>query len=110
MLFCFFKPSAADEMRISDWSSDVCSSDLPRLFPALSSQALRFFHRPAIRHGGMVGLAGGRLARDSAGHRHGLHDRRPPPPGTPPVAGRYVFPDLWRWPERFEPSGASADA
>src|SRR3546814_9352443 len=77
-------------MRISDWSSDVCSSDL-------------FFHRPAIRHGGMVGLAGGRLARDSAGHRHGLHDRRPPPPGTPPVAGRYVFPDLWRWPERFEP-------
>src|SRR3546814_8605687 len=83
-------------MRISDWSSDVCSSDLqsridPRLFPALSSQALRFFHRPAIRHGGMVGLAGGRLARDSAGHRHGLHDRRPPPPGTPPVAGRYVF-------------------
>src|SRR3546814_10028499 len=27
MLF-FFKPKAAYEMRISDWSSDVCSSDL----------------------------------------------------------------------------------
>src|SRR3546814_16251796 len=27
-LFCFFKQKTADEMRISDWSSDVCSSDL----------------------------------------------------------------------------------
>src|SRR3546814_8726012 len=26
--FFFFKPSTAYEMRISDWSSDVCSSDL----------------------------------------------------------------------------------
>src|SRR3546814_10540390 len=25
----FFKQKTADEMRISDWSSDVCSSDLP---------------------------------------------------------------------------------
>src|SRR3546814_9433954 len=28
--FFFFKQKTADEMRISDWSSDVCSSDLPR--------------------------------------------------------------------------------
>src|SRR3546814_1504491 len=27
-LFFFFKQKTADEMRISDWSSDVCSSDL----------------------------------------------------------------------------------
>src|SRR3546814_8824571 len=27
--FFFFKQKTADEMRISDWSSDVCSSDLP---------------------------------------------------------------------------------
>src|SRR3546814_1405770 len=26
--FCFFKQKTAYEMRISDWSSDVCSSDL----------------------------------------------------------------------------------
>src|SRR3546814_8903609 len=26
-LFCFFKQKTAYEMRISDWSSDVCSSD-----------------------------------------------------------------------------------
>src|SRR3546814_6941214 len=31
---CFFvKQKAAYEMRISDWSSDVCSSDLPALGP-----------------------------------------------------------------------------
>src|SRR3546814_5263776 len=26
---CLYKPKTAYEMRISDWSSDVCSSDLP---------------------------------------------------------------------------------
>src|SRR3546814_1855483 len=30
-LFFFFKQKTAYEMRISDWSSDVCSSDLGRL-------------------------------------------------------------------------------
>src|SRR3546814_2237527 len=29
MCFLFFKQKTAYEMRISDWSSDVCSSDLP---------------------------------------------------------------------------------
>src|SRR3546814_3216825 len=28
MVLCFFKQKTAYEMRISDWSSDVCSSDL----------------------------------------------------------------------------------
>src|SRR3546814_4764502 len=28
-MFCFFKQKTAYEMRIGDWSSDVCSSDLP---------------------------------------------------------------------------------
>src|SRR3546814_17355650 len=28
MVICFFKQKTAYEMRISDWSSDVCSSDL----------------------------------------------------------------------------------
>src|SRR3546814_4151704 len=35
--FFFFKQKTAYEMRISDWSSDVCSSDLLR------------FHRPTQR-------------------------------------------------------------
>src|SRR3546814_6964970 len=33
-LFFFFKQKTAYEMRISDWSSDVCSSDL---FPGVSN-------------------------------------------------------------------------
>src|SRR3546814_8074141 len=49
MLFCFFKQKTAYEMRISDWSSDVCSSDLilehaakmqPKLIVADSVQTL----------------------------------------------------------------------
>src|SRR3546814_1458769 len=32
VLFFFFKQKTAYEMRISDWSSDVCSSDLLALF------------------------------------------------------------------------------
>src|SRR3546814_5281703 len=32
--FFFFKQKTAYEMRISDWSSDVCSSDLGRRRPA----------------------------------------------------------------------------
>src|SRR3546814_2924518 len=34
MFFFFFKQKTAYEMRISDWSSDVCSSDLPSYYPA----------------------------------------------------------------------------
>src|SRR3546814_7421803 len=30
-IFFFFKQKTAYEMRISDWSSDVCSSDLQRI-------------------------------------------------------------------------------
>src|SRR3546814_6842074 len=35
VVFCFFffKQKTAYEMRISDWSSDVCSSDLEQLGP-----------------------------------------------------------------------------
>src|SRR3546814_4577691 len=32
IVFCFCKQKTAYEMRISDWSSDVCSSDLLYLF------------------------------------------------------------------------------
>src|SRR3546814_12413112 len=37
--FVFFKQNTAYEMRISDWSSDVCSSDLsfPRTAPAFAA-------------------------------------------------------------------------
>src|SRR3546814_2834226 len=38
MLFFFFKQKTAYEMRISDWSSDVCSSDLAAPTPSPSAQ------------------------------------------------------------------------
>src|SRR3546814_7799446 len=34
LVVCFFKQKTAYEMRISDWSSDVCSSDLLAARPA----------------------------------------------------------------------------
>src|SRR3546814_6343865 len=67
-LFFFFKQKTAYEMRISDWSSDVCSSDLPRLRG----------HRGARR------LAAGKPAR-CAGQRLPLAARaaQPPQPREP---------------------------
>src|SRR3546814_11367483 len=46
--FCFFfKQKTAYEMRISDWSSDVCSSDLAN--PAMGWRAIRIgLDRPAL--------------------------------------------------------------
>src|SRR3546814_6702204 len=45
-VFFFFKQKTAYEMRISDWSSDVCSSDL-----------FRFESRPALVGRGEVEIA-----------------------------------------------------
>src|SRR3546814_2140718 len=39
-VFFFFKQKTAYEMRISDWSSDVCSSDLILAFDAASGASL----------------------------------------------------------------------
>src|SRR3546814_2877330 len=74
--FFFFKQKAAYEMRISDWSSDVCSSDLDEgqvltvLAPVL--------HPPAQRHGG-TDVAGSQLAAPvgaQADGRSGREDLR----------------------------------
>src|SRR3546814_4666248 len=39
VFFFFFKQKTAYEMRISDWSSDVCSSDLPAVTVELTEDA-----------------------------------------------------------------------
>src|SRR3546814_927183 len=55
-LFFFFKQKTAYEMRISDWSSDVCSSDLhPGVLPGRHGTAV-VGARPAAR-GGCAGAA-----------------------------------------------------
>src|SRR3546814_4423772 len=43
--FFFFKQKTAYEMRISDWSSDVCSSDLLWRAQALNDSRSRIFTR-----------------------------------------------------------------
>src|SRR3546814_1196554 len=65
LVFLFFKQSPAYEMRISDWSSDVCSSDLlvwvlapssvvttemPTEAPTLRNRLSRL--APSVRHAG----------------------------------------------------------
>src|SRR3546814_2570991 len=48
-IFFFFKQKTAYEMRISDWSSDVCSSDLA---------LIGCIPRPGIARGSLKGIAG----------------------------------------------------
>src|SRR3546814_8899227 len=57
MFFFFFKQKTAYEMRISDWSSDVCSSDLQAHLAAQDVEELRQFVK-----------AGAAQERADAGH------------------------------------------
>src|SRR3546814_20395347 len=54
LFFClfFFKQKTAYEMRISDWISDVCSSDLRKLCRISSEQYPRYVSRAAPDGGG----------------------------------------------------------
>src|SRR3546814_3416828 len=50
VMFCFFKQKTAYEMRISDWSSDVCSSDLRRRRRARRAAADLSLPRARLSH------------------------------------------------------------
>src|SRR3546814_10426877 len=62
VLFFFFKQKTAYEMRISDWSSDVCSSDLAEFFDHGGNQAVDLSR---------VGEVGG----EAVAYRAGLRER-----------------------------------
>src|SRR3546814_7842295 len=85
MLFLFFfKQKTAYELRISDWSADVCSSDLPLARPAVILQAQHFpylAHRQSLRghRSSPCSKTGRNLARS---------DRRKPHPDTLQQGGR----------------------
>src|SRR3546814_1269519 len=69
-LFFVFKQKTAYEMRISDWSSDVCSSDL-----ALAGTGAGLQHRHRLA--AALGRHGGQLARRTLGKRQvGLVDHQ----------------------------------
>src|SRR3546814_11527013 len=55
----FFKQKTAYERRISDWSSDVCSSDLGARGPRHHRRRRRL--RPVAGQGGDAGRTGGRF-------------------------------------------------
>src|SRR3546814_13640102 len=74
--FFLFKQKTAYEMRISDWSSDVCSSDLPAVLPGRGAHP----RRPGLhaRHPPRP-LLGGTGGRDLAAPRCRRPGRRPQP-------------------------------
>src|SRR3546814_17624141 len=99
----FFKQKTAYEMRISDWSSDVCSSDL--LDHLLSKDSRRIFwlcqgsrglaYKNADRRSGPLG-AGSPVCLSLPGGRKGLGPvpHRPVPKArVPPGPGGTVGPD-----------------
>src|SRR3546814_1173481 len=61
--FCFFKQKTAYDMRISSWSSDVCSSDLTRYLLTLLSQICCRYHL-------MVQRGAWSNSSNAAPHRH----------------------------------------
>src|SRR3546814_7561855 len=101
--FFFFKQKTAYEMRISDWSSDVCSSDLAdrRLAGADSAIDLAAAEKGAARMGNdlqlavrglgdLLGELGRRLGMIVAGR---IGQRHVPLLGRQRVAGRDAQPD-----------------
>src|SRR3546814_8430205 len=69
-MFFFFKQKTAYEMRISDWSSDVCSSDLKYGWYPRSLSKI-YVHEPRHRRFHITALAGS--SPEIPLHRPSLH-------------------------------------
>src|SRR3546814_7911262 len=96
-VFFFFKQKTAYEMRISDWSSDVCSSDLARGLEAvaLAGADRRTAAGPALRprplHDDRAAGDRQRTGEHAGGHTGGHGSGRCAQPTLTATAG-------WRWP------------
>src|SRR3546814_9328710 len=79
MMFFFFKQKTAYEMRISDWSSDVCSSDLEGEFGVYPEACERTHgHDHTLGHTcgpGRINLDERRISADSSGRMVGAAGR-----------------------------------
>src|SRR3546814_2069221 len=83
-MFFFCKQKTAYEMRISDWSSDVCSSDLAGEVDGLADLGIGLGHRLATLVGHdaeQVTSVAGHLVGDGPQDGSALGDRSPPPLG-----------------------------
>src|SRR3546814_4213670 len=72
-MFFFFKQKTSYEMRISDWSSDVCSSDLPAPLQAHLREGRRAGRNPqarVLREADPGAQAQGRRRREAPGAPH----------------------------------------
>src|SRR3546814_1828444 len=66
LIFFFFKQKTAYEMRISDWSSDVCSSDLwQTLFDVIQNSVLMKGQATLARRQTTTALRRALIAQDS---------------------------------------------
>src|SRR3546814_9787306 len=76
-MIVFFKQKTAYEMRISDWSSDVCSSDLfvKRLSEGVATIAAAFAPEPVIVR--MSDFKSNEYANLIAGKRYEPHEENP---------------------------------
>src|SRR3546814_12519092 len=79
----FFKQKTAYEMRISDWSSDVCSSDLYS-HACRAAAALRLPPQPASRSRSSSSSSSHKPQATS--HSHHAHPSRPPRTHRSPAA------------------------
>src|SRR3546814_2608820 len=70
VFFLFFKQKTAYEMRISDWSSDVCSSDLFVLGTGPANRRRAGLSRSAMSRAAMRGVQGDDYGK-GAPHRPG---------------------------------------
>src|SRR3546814_8762741 len=79
VLFFFFKQKTAYEMRISDWSSDVCSSDLESDQPGAEAEQLPDVRGIAegVGHGGPVAQDRAEVEQSLARRRHRLGRQGP---------------------------------
>src|SRR3546814_5499809 len=93
LLFFFFKQKTAYEMRISDWSSDVCSSDLTNL-GGIGVPILRRKGDP----GGVHSKDKDQGDKDDIGEATRLVQagRRPEWTSDPAGTGAIVNPPVWR--------------
>src|SRR3546814_3027682 len=108
LFFFFFKQRTSYEMRISDWSSDVCSSDLALLDSEISCRLPNLSPRPSERQRARAGAHGSDTLRPRP-HLAPLHvvlgtlDRAPiensrAGPGARPVYGSRLALALLAWP------------